>query len=340
MTPARPPRRRRRLTTRSGFVLAAGVVGATALGVAPPAFASGTSGGTTGGTTTCPAPNPPDTLTATAGTPQTTKVASSFQTDLSVAFSNSNGCPLTSPGGISVTFSAPSSGASGIFSTTGSTTVTVGSDPSGTATAPTFTANGTGGNYTVVANSAYGSAYFSLTNTVTGVPSAISAVSGTPQSTQTGTTFSAPFQVEVTDANANPVSGASVSFSAPGGGGASGSFATGGASTNELTNSSGMATAPPFTANAVAGSYTLYASTPGLPSPAAFSLTNLASSPAAIAVVAGTTPQAATVASRFPTALAVTVTDANHNPVAGAMVTFSAPSLSPSASFVTGGSSA
>ncbi|MHB1447113.1 MAG: hypothetical protein ACYCZV_15875, partial [Acidimicrobiales bacterium] len=86
MTPARPPRRRRRLTTRSGFVLAAGVVGATALGVAPPAFASGTSGGTTGGTTTCPAPNPPDTLTATAGTPQTTKVATSFQTDLSVAF--------------------------------------------------------------------------------------------------------------------------------------------------------------------------------------------------------------------------------------------------------------
>ena len=74
-----------------------------------------------------------------------------------------------------MTFTAPSSGASGTFS--GSSTVTTNS--SGVATAPTFTANSTAGTYTVTASVAGVAtpASFSLTNTSVGATGALSGVS-------------------------------------------------------------------------------------------------------------------------------------------------------------------
>jgi hypothetical protein len=70
----------------------------------------------------------------------------------------------------------------------------------------------------------------------------------------------------------NPVSGATVTFTAPGSG-ASATFA-GQASATALTNSSGVATAPALTANSQAGSYTVTATVSGATSPANFNLTN------------------------------------------------------------------
>ena len=70
----------------------------------------------------------------------------------------------------------PASGAGGLFSASGSSTVTVGSDASGVATAPTFTANDIAGGYTVTASSAYGSVSFSLTNTAAGMPARVIAI--------------------------------------------------------------------------------------------------------------------------------------------------------------------
>ena len=74
-----------------------------------------------------------------------------------------NGDPLP---GANVTFTAPAGGASGTFSG-GQTSVTVTTDSSGVATAPSFVANGSAGNYTVTASVAgvSPSATFSLTNT-------------------------------------------------------------------------------------------------------------------------------------------------------------------------------
>ncbi len=96
----------------------------------------------------------------------------------------------------------------------------------------------------------------------------------TPQSAQINTAFATPLAVTATDAFANPVGGVTVSFAAPTTG-ASGSFA-GGVSTS-ITNASGVATAPTFTANATVGSYTVTASAPGTGT-ASFALTNTASS--------------------------------------------------------------
>ena len=94
-----------------------------------------------------------------------------------MALANTNGCPMTTAvAGIPVTFTAPASGASGTFSASGSNSVTVGTDASGTAYAPCSRANGIAGSYTIVASSAYGSVSFAVTNTAAGMPAAIRVV--------------------------------------------------------------------------------------------------------------------------------------------------------------------
>jgi hypothetical protein len=87
----------------------------------------------------------------------------------------------------------------------------------------------------------------------TPTPSIMTIVSGSNQSTVAGTAFSTALAVKITDASSNPISGLTVTFTAPTSG-ASGTFAGGGASTTAVTNASGVATAPAFTANATAGS--------------------------------------------------------------------------------------
>jgi hypothetical protein len=80
-------------------------------------------------------------------------------------------------------------------------------------------------------------------------PSSAAASAGTPQSAAVGTSFGTALQVLVSDAGSAPVQGAQVTFTAPGSG-ASGSF---GGSNVVFTDATGHATAPTFTANAVAG---------------------------------------------------------------------------------------
>src|SRR5580692_6339665 len=125
----------------------------------------------------CPTSNPPNELTLQGGTPQTAQLDTPFDGPLQVALANSNGCPVTSVVGTPVTFTAPASGASGRFATSGANAVTVGADVSGNASAPTLTANDTAGSYTVTATSAYGSVAFALTNSSAGIPAAITPLS-------------------------------------------------------------------------------------------------------------------------------------------------------------------
>jgi len=101
-------------------------------------------------------------INATAGTPQSTTIGSTFATQLQVTIKESG----VNQSGITVTFTAPASGASGTFPGN-VTTANASTDASGVATAPAFTANGTaGGPYNVVASLAGGSPFadFSLTN--------------------------------------------------------------------------------------------------------------------------------------------------------------------------------
>jgi len=167
---------------------------------------------------------------------------------------------------------------------------------------------------------------------VAGGPSSITATAGTPQSTGINTAFAIQLQATVKDPSNNPVSGVTVTFTAPTNG-ASGSFA-GGAKT-ATTNAQGVATAPIFTANSVAGAYNVSASVTGVAAVANFSLTNLSGAASVITAAAGT-PQSATVNTAFGTQLQATVKDSFNNPVSGVTVTFAAPSSGASGTFAGG----
>jgi protocatechuate 3,4-dioxygenase beta subunit len=294
----------------------------------------------------CPMPNPPNQLTLVAGTPQTTTLETAFASGLQVALTNSDGCAVSGAAGVAVTFSAPAAGASGLFSANNASTVTVGADAAGGAAAPPFTANGTAGSYTVTASSPYGSISFSLTNTAAGIPARLVAIAPQRRSARVGARYAKPLQVRVLDAAGKPVAGSSVTFVLGSGAGICGSgaapgasFAEGGTQAGATTDAAGLATSPALIADGAAGSFTATATAAndggnategaakgGSPtvSPVAFSLANLAGKPAKIAPGVGST-QTTPAGSAFPIGLAVTVTDAEKNPVAGALVTFSAP---------------
>jgi len=216
-------------------------------------------------------PGPASIMTANAGTtPQSATINTAFANALAVTVTDAHNNPVS---GVAIQFTAPGSGASGLFSNS-STQFQPMTNASGVATAP-FTANGiAGGPYSVTAAaSGLTQLSFSLTN-LTGAVASITANAGTtPQSATVNTAFANALAVTVKDAGTNPISGANVVFTAPSTG-ASGTFSN---STNTITvptNGLGVASAP-FTANGTAGgSYSVSAMVGGLA--ASFSLTNTA----------------------------------------------------------------
>ncbi|MGE0132107.1 MAG: choice-of-anchor Q domain-containing protein [Blastocatellales bacterium] len=111
---------------------------------------------------------------------------------------------------------------------------------------------------------------------------ALAATSGTPQNTTVNTAFAQPLQATLTESG-NPISGVTITFTAPGSG-ASATFPSGNTAT---TNASGQASVN-VTANASAGSYSVTANTtPGLATAASFSLSNTC--PTITAMVSGST---------------------------------------------------
>jgi hypothetical protein len=336
---------------------AALAVAALAAGAALPASgSSGTQGSEGTPSSNCPSPNPPNEMQLAAGTPQSATLGSAFATALQVVLVNSNGCAVTGAAGTPVTFTAPASGASGIFSGSGSSAVTVGVNSQGDATAPSFSANQISGSYAVSAASSYGSASFSLTNSASGVPARLLPVSPLESAATVLGHYAAPLQARVLDANGAPLAGISVTFTltpasgtnACGGTESAGASFTGGSSqANATTNASGLATSPPLSANGDAGtvaasaavsssssaSASASASSYPAPAPLSFSLKNLPGKPRKLTAGVGAS-QSTTVGGRFAIRLAVSVTDAQKNPVAGALVTFSAPASGASGSFV------
>lgn len=210
----------------------------------------------------------PASIAATGGTPQSATINTAFASRLTAMVTNSNGSAAS---GVTVTFIAPGSGASGAFAGGVNTATT---SASGVATSAAFTANATAGNYTVMASAAGVStrASYALTNKA-GAAASIVATGGTPQSATISSAFTNPLVATVTDSGGNPVSGVSVTFTAPSSG-ASGTFA--GSVKTATTNASGVATAAQFTANATTGSYAVTASVSGVSAKASFALTNTA----------------------------------------------------------------
>jgi protocatechuate 3,4-dioxygenase beta subunit len=278
----------------------------------------------------CPTSNPPNGLTLAGGTPQTAQLNTGFGSPLQVTLANSNGCPVTSIVGTPVTFTAPASGASGRFATSGTNTVTVGADQSGNASAPTFTANETAGSYTVIANSAYGSVSFSLTNSAAGIPATITPLPPATQSAGVNSGYTQPLSVRVLDTSGAPVPGATVTFALAAAGADAGSagvssagasFAGGSAQASATTDSDGIATSPRFAANATIGRFTATATVANLPAPAQFQLENLPGKGVRLTRL-DTATRAATVEHRYSQSLRVLVRDAQGDPEIGASVTF------------------
>ena len=295
------------------LLLPAGIAAAAA------AIAAGSAGATT---SDCFSGwNPPNTLMLAAGSPQQGQIGKSFLTNLQVQLANTDGCPLTgSWAGVSVVFTAPSSGPSGTFASTGANVADVGTDASGTATAPAFTANRVSGDYEVIASSSYGSVTLYLTNTATGIPAAISPRGGSGQSVTVGGSYQ-PLQALVLDGNGQPVAGASVTFQLMSGStGAGASFATGGQQAIALTDASGVATSAALIANDTAGRFSATASTDQVSAAVTYPLRNLLPRLATVTRVL-----AATVARHYRRPLQARVRDAHGRPVRGIAVIFKLP---------------
>ena len=257
-------------------------------------------------------------IAATSGTPQSAAVETAFASPLVVTVSDQYGNPVP---GASVTFSAPSSSISGVFSN--STNIISGTTNASGQLSETFTAITHAGSYTITASTSGAStpATFSLTNT-TNTAASIVASSGSTQSTTVNTAFGSALVATVDDVYGNPVPGASVTFTAPSSG-ATGVFTNSTHTITGTTNASGQLFES-FTANTTAGAYSVTASTSGVPLPISFTLTNAAGAAASIAATSGAV-QSTTVNAGF-SILTATVDDQYGNPVSGVSVTFTAPS--------------
>lgn len=268
---------------------------------------------------------PAGSITPTTGTtPQTTTVNTAFPVNLGVTVRDGSGNPVNN---VLVTFSAPATGPSGVFPNGRTDTVRTGVN--GVATARTLTANTIAGQFQVTA-SAQGvltPAVFALRSTPAAA-ARISATAGTPQSTTVGTLFATRFKARVTDQFDNPIRDASVTFLVPTTG-PRGTFE--GNINTATTDSTGEATAQPFTAGTLAGSYFVRATSSGTDT-ANYSLTNRPGSAETITVTGGT-PQTATVNTWFGDSLRAVVRDVFLNPVPGLAVTFTAPLTGASGKF-------
>jgi hypothetical protein len=214
---------------------------------------------------------PPASIAATSGSPQSTTINTLFAISLTTTVKDSAGDPVP---GVSVTFVAPGSGASGTFAA-GSLFATVATNVQGIAAAPAFTANSAPGSYAVSATVAGVAiaANFSLTNNP-GPPASVTATGGTSQSATINAVFANSLAASVRDGSGNAVPGVIVRFAAPTSG-PTGTFVGGSATAIVATNVLGVATAPAFTADSTLGSYFVTAAVAGVVTPANFSLTNL-----------------------------------------------------------------
>jgi subtilase family serine protease len=276
-------------------------------------------------------PGPPAILTAVGQTTQSNPINNFSFTPLQALVTDAGGNPLPN---VMVTFSAPGSAASIVFSYSN----TVLTDSSGIA-ADDFATNGIPGVCTIVASvtGTASTATFSLANT-SGTPVHVSAVNGSGQSARILTPFSAPFSALATDANGNPVGGTVLKFYAspgprlgeafPGG-----TFSGGATAVFVMANDAGVATSPVFRANSVAGTYGVSAVLPSQFTVATgFALTNLPGPPAIVFSTAGA-QQFGWVGAANTAGLQATVEDASGNLISGAPVVFATPTGGPGGSF-------
>ncbi len=200
----------------------------------------------------------------------------------------------------------------------------------------TFTGHGAGSARVRATSGSLAATSSGLLTVVAGPATQMAAHAGSQQSTNVRTAFPTRFAALVRDAAGNPARGVQVIWTAPLSG-ASGKFEDGGSSA--LSDSTGIATAGPFTANTVAGTYEVIASIPTAAATAPFVLTNRVGVPADIATAMGSS-QSSRVGTSFPEPLVAIVQDSLGNAVSNVAVTFTVPAAGPGGTFSNGSDTA
>jgi hypothetical protein len=272
-------------------------------------------------------------ISATGSTAQEAVIGEQFGAPLQVRVLDAWGTPVQ---GATVAF-ALGNGTTGAGASFlgGGAQASATSNASGIATSPPILANGSPGRFVATASTADIPAVvqFALINHA--ATTRIAVTGGSSQHATTGGRFPHRLRVRVLGSDQQPIEGATVTFSlSHADGGAGASFPDGGTQATALTDAAGLAASPPLTAMVKAGSFSATASTPAVTGVAIFRLRSVAGRPAAIAAGAAG-GQVAVASTRFRIPLAVTISDANANPVANATVTFSAPSGGPRGGFGT-----
>ncbi len=280
------------------------------------------------------------------GTPATTIIV---QTSAGTAFNTALVATLTDRfdnpiAGQTITFNAPTSGASGKFVSNSNPQKTYTTTGAGTATVAVgdFTANNTSGQYTVTASIAAKTATFTLQNNAGAANAANTTVSPTGPTVQVNTNFP-NVVITVKDAVGNPVPGVTVSLSAGSINGASATFTSpnfptpsdasgvititaGFIKANTVASPlvNGVRSSYPVTLTLSSGSVVKTIFPVNTPGPAA-GVAPFPSSPVVITGLAGGDNYGS---------LQVVVTDSFGNPVtSGTDVLFSVPTTGPSGSF-------
>lgn len=225
--------------------------------------------------------------------------------------------------GISVTFTAPASGANGTFSGGVATATASSTDAAGVATAPVFKASTTAGTYNVVAS--YGTRTINLPCTnIPGAPASLDMALQPPSTAQAGQAMSPPPALSIKDSFGNVCTNNSslqVTASRSGGSGTLKGTLTATASAGSLVFSD--------LKHEWAGTISLGFNGGSL-SRTSSNVVITAGAAASIASSAGS-GQTAAPGAAFPTALEATVRDAFNNLVPSANVTFTAPGSGASA---------
>ncbi|CDZ76660.1 putative lipoprotein, rSAM/lipoprotein system [Legionella massiliensis] len=265
-------------------------------------------------------PGTPTIITVVSGSGQSATVGTAFTHPLKAKVTDTFGNAVP---GATVTFTAPSGGASATLSSMG-TTVTATTDSSGHVSV-TATANHTPGGYAVTAtvNESGATTNFGLSNAV-GTPAAITVSGGSNQMVVVGNPFPLDLEATVTDTFGNVVPNVTVTFTAPNGG-ASAALSPNGATTTTATTDAGGVASISAVANDKAGGYGISATVDGLSASPGFTLTNNAGAPADITVSGGFV-QSTKVGTAFAHPLKARVTDSFGNAVSGVTVSFTAPS--------------
>ena len=247
------------------------------------------------------------TMSASGGQNQTAAAGSAVATAPSVVVRDARGNAVA---GVAVTFTVGSGGGTVV----GGTATT---NASGIAAVTSWTLGGSGGTQSLIARS---TSLPDVTFNATATAGAAARMTGFSSQSQSGIVAGAALTasqrpaVRVTDAEGNPVTGASVTFRVAGNG-SSGYLTASDTVATAVSNVNGIATVGAWTMPALSGTSTAIASISGVGDTVTFTVTTTAGAVSLLRITAGGLSTLSTTAGATASTITITALDANNNTV-------------------------